>query len=72
MIFDQIAILDWSAESRPRRGKDSIWLGIAGPDGVSAENLPTRRAAEARLRALVADAVARGQRLLFGADFAFG
>ncbi|MCC5972276.1 MAG: molybdopterin molybdenumtransferase MoeA [Pararhodobacter sp.] len=72
MRFDRIAILDWSAASQPRRGKDSIWLGLAGPDGVSAENLPTRFAAEARLRALVADALARGERLLLGADFAFG
>lgn len=72
MRFDRIAILDWSAESRPKRGKDSIWLGVTGPDGVSAENLPTRCAAEARLRVLVADTLARGERLLLGADFAFG
>jgi len=72
MRFDRIAILDWSAESRPKRGKDSIWLGIAGPDGLSAENLPTRFAAEARLRVLVADALACGERLMIGADFAFG
>lgn len=72
MRFDRIAILDWSAESRPKRGKDSIWLGIAGPDGVSAENLPTRHSAETRLRALMADALARGERVLLGADFAFG
>lgn len=72
MRFDRIAILDWSAASRPRQGKDSIWLGIVGPDGVSAENLSTRCAAEVRLRALVADTLARGERLLLGADFAFG
>lgn len=72
MKFHRIAILDWSAASRPVQGKDSIWLGIAGREGVSAENLPTRHAAEARLRALVADALARGERLLLGADFAFG
>jgi len=72
MRFDRIAILDWSAASTPKRGKDSIWLGIAGRGGVRAENLPTRHTAEARLRALVTETLARGERLLIGADFAFG
>lgn len=72
MKFDRIAILDWSAASKPRRGKDSIWLGIAENGAVSAENLPTRRAAEHRLHALVSQAVAAGERVLIGADFAFG
>ncbi|MGY6409514.1 MAG: molybdopterin-binding protein [Alkalilacustris sp.] len=54
-------------------GRDSIWLGLATPGGaVTAENLPTRAAAEARLQALVAEALERGERLLIGADFAFG
>ncbi len=70
---DRIAVLDWSAEGRPKTGRDSIWLGLAGPDGgVTAENLPTRAAAEARLGSLVTDSLARGERLLIGADFAFG
>lgn len=69
MIFDRIAILDWSAANQPRRGKDSIWLGLAGQPP---ENLPTRAAALARLQALVAETLAQGQRLLIGADFAFG
>ena len=70
---DRIAILDWSAESRPKTGRDSIWLGIAGPDGaVEAENLRTRAEAEAHLHALAAKALERGECLLIGADFAFG
>ncbi|KPQ04750.1 MAG: molybdopterin molybdotransferase [Rhodobacteraceae bacterium HLUCCA12] len=72
MRFDRIAILDWSAASSPKRGKDSIWLGLAGPDGVRAENLPTRSAAEDRLRTLIQAALDAGERLLIGADFAFG
>jgi molybdopterin molybdotransferase len=71
-MFDRVAVLDWSAEGRPKRGRDSIWLGVAGPGGETVENLPTRAAAEARLRALVAHALAAGERLLIGADFAFG
>lgn len=69
---DRIAVLDWSAARGARRGRDSIWLAEASAEGVTAENLPTRGAAEARLAALVAGALARGERLLIGADFAFG
>nr|WP_249139079.1 gephyrin-like molybdotransferase Glp [Actibacterium sp. MT2.3-13A] len=47
-------------------------MGLAGPQGVTAENLPTRATAEARLNALVAEALAAGERLLIGADLSFG
>jgi len=70
--FDRIAIFDWSAASRPKRGKDSIWLGLAGPEGVTAENLPTRAEAEARLVELVDKALTAGERLLIGGDLIFG
>ena len=66
--FDRIAIVDWSAAAVPRRGKDSIW--IAADDSLT--NPPTRAAAEAALAALIDDALAQGQRLLIGLDFAFG
>jgi hypothetical protein len=69
--FDRVAVLDWSAAQGPRRGADSIWLGLAGAAGETVENLPTRRAAEARLAALVA-AAGPQRRLLLGCDFAFG
>lgn len=69
MRFDRVAVLDWSAARGAKRGKDSIWLGLADAGGVTAVNLPTRAAAEARLAALVATG---GGRLLVGADFAFG
>ncbi len=70
--FDDIAILDWSAARGPRKGPDSIWLGLASATGVGTENLATRALAEQRLRHLVAAALAGGRRLLIGADFAFG
>jgi molybdopterin molybdotransferase len=69
---DRIAVLDWSAAQGARRGRDSIWLAEVSAAGITAVNLPTRGAAEARLAALVAGALARGERLLIGADFAFG
>ncbi|MDZ4135457.1 MAG: molybdopterin molybdenumtransferase MoeA, partial [Paracoccaceae bacterium] len=72
MRFDRVAILDWSAAKGPRRGRDSIWLGIAAGAAVEARNIPTRAEAEAALHALVADALNKGERVLIGADFAFG
>ncbi|MEM9061343.1 MAG: precorrin-8X methylmutase [Pseudomonadota bacterium] len=72
-LFDGYVMVDWSAASKPTRGKDSIWLGVSmrGRD-VTVENIPTRFAARARLHQLCADAVARGDRLLVGFDFPFG
>ncbi|QYK41663.1 MAG: molybdopterin guanine dinucleotide synthesis [Paracoccaceae bacterium] len=69
MTFDRVAVVDWSAARGRRRGRDSIWIGVADAAGVSAENLPTRSAAEARLDAMIAGG---GGRMLIGADFAFG
>ncbi|MBN2761404.1 MAG: molybdopterin guanine dinucleotide synthesis [Rhodobacteraceae bacterium] len=72
MTFDTIAVLDWSAASLPKTGRDSIWLGVAGPDGVQTLNLPTRRQAEARLAQVFHDTRAKGQRLLLACDLSFG
>ncbi|MCC0080637.1 MAG: molybdopterin guanine dinucleotide synthesis [Rhodobacter sp.] len=69
MTFDRIAVLDWSAANRPRRGKDSIWLGLN--DGQS-WNPPTRAAALDLLHRLVRDTLEANETLLIGADFAFG
>ena len=67
--FDTIAIVDWSAASRARMGKDSIWLGTQAGECM---NLATRMAAEAALGELIARHLAGGKRVLIGADFAFG
>lgn len=72
MRFDRTAILDWSAAGSPSTGKDSIWLGITGRSGTTAQNLPTRALAEAALTSLVQECLHRGERLLLGADFNFG
>jgi len=69
LTYTRVAILDWSAAGKPARGKDSIWLAL---DGEAPENLPTRAQAEARLIGLIEEALAAGDRLLLGADFAFG
>ncbi|CAM3344909.1 molybdopterin guanine dinucleotide synthesis [Paracoccus nototheniae] len=67
--FDRIVILDWSAAGRPVQGANSIWLGW---DGGLVQNPATRHQAEAVLQDAVAQAHRTGQRLLIGADFAFG
>lgn len=72
MSFDSVAVLDWSAASTPKRGRDSIWLGVAGPRGTTAENLPTRALAAARLDALVQQTRDTGTRLLIACDLSFG
>lgn len=72
MRFETFAVLDWSAASTPKRGRDSIWLGVAGPQGMTAENIPTRAEAETRLTALLQDTLAAGTRLLLACDLSFG
>ena len=72
-LFDGYVMVDWSAASRPTRGKDSIWLGISMPGTeISVENIPTRFEARARLQHICAQAIAAGHRLLIGFDFPFG
>ncbi len=68
--FDRIVIVDWSASSRPKLGRDSIW--IAEDDGrcVTVDNLATRATAAAWLDAVVAGST--GERLLIGVDFSLG
>ena len=65
-------MVDWSAASKPTTGKDSIWIGLHAGGRTTVENIPTRHAATARLRALALDAIAAGERLLIGFDFPFG
>ncbi|WP_209424749.1 gephyrin-like molybdotransferase Glp [Pararhodobacter sp. SW119] len=72
MRFDRIAIVDWSAANRPASGRDSIWIATAEGEVVESMNPRTRRQAEDRLRALIDRTLARGERMLIGADFAFG
>lgn len=66
-------MVDWSAASVPRRGKDSIWIGlrVAG-GGMRLENMPTRAAARARLEQMFRQLTGAGHRVLAGFDFPFG
>jgi len=70
--FDRVVAVDWSAAGRPLTGSDSIWIAQARGAAVESWNPPTRAEAEARLRALMDEALGAGERVLIGADFAFG
>lgn len=70
--FDRVLVVDWSANSTPKMGADSIWIGSAGTGAVPPENLPTRDAAMAALRVRLDATLAAGQRVLVAFDIGFG
>ena len=71
-LFSEYVMVDWSAASRPKRGKDSIWIGCGDGGAAAAENAPTRVAARERVRELLHDALRSGRRALVGFDFPYG
>jgi precorrin-8X/cobalt-precorrin-8 methylmutase len=71
-LFDTYVIVDWSAASQPKTGRDSIWICRLGRDRESVSNPPTRHAAKGMLADMLAGASERGERVLLGFDFPFG
>jgi len=71
-MFDTFAMVDWSAATVPRTGRDSIWICWHAPGGERLENPPTRHAAKALLGNSLSAARDRGERVLLGFDFPFG
>jgi len=66
-------MVDWSANSTPKTGKDSIWLCVGNRDGsLAPENLSTRDRAVERISEITSGCVKSGGRVLIGFDFAFG
>src|ERR1700745_491975 len=72
MMFDTFVMVDWSASTVPRTGRDSIWICWHAKDAERVENPPTRYAEKSLLTDWLAGAVARGERVLIGFDFPFG
>jgi precorrin-8X/cobalt-precorrin-8 methylmutase len=70
-LFDRVVVVDWSANSIPKLGRDSIWIAVAdAPDDEWLTNLPTRAAAIAFLTDLIeSDPTAS---TLIGVDFSLG
>jgi hypothetical protein len=76
-LFNAYVMVDWSAASSPKQGKDSVWIGVLKRDirfrlTFEAFNPPTRTAAEVQLREVLADLRRRGDRALVGFDFPLG
>lgn len=73
-FFDAYVMVDWSANSTPKTGKDSIWISWNGKEttpSISKRNPSTRKEAFGILEAkLVGEG--RSTRILVGFDFAFG
>ncbi len=75
--FDAYLMVDWSAASPPRTGKDSVWWCLcvwrSGRLVVETnENSPTRQACFDVLRAQLRDLAAEGSSVLVGFDFPYG
>ena len=76
-LFDTYVMVDWSAASAPRRGRDSIWYTVlARRNGalrrLVLDNPATRAEAESGLTRRLASLRGRGDRVLVGFDFPFG
>lgn len=76
-LFNAYVMVDWSASSSPKQGKDSIWIGVIKRDirfrnSFEAINPPTREAAMAALRGILADLGRRNEKALIGFDFSMG
>ena len=72
-IFDAYLMIDWSANSKPKKGKDSIWYYLLqrGQDPIS-KNPKTRHIAFEQIRCLLLTNKIRRVRTLVGFDFAYG
>ena len=71
-LFDAYLMVDWSAAAVPTVGRDSIWYALRAGRSERCDNLATRAAAQAALRALLLRLRGQGQRVLVGFDFPFG
>lgn len=73
VLFDRYIVVDWSANSAPKRGKDSVWICVLDASGdPETENPSTRGEAEAAVRAASRESVGQGRRVLVGFDFPYG
>ncbi len=70
--FERVLVVDWSANSTPKLGADSIWIGRAGKHPQPPENIATRAATMDVLRGEIGAALAAGERLLIAFDIGFG
>lgn len=68
-------MVDWSAASAPRTGRDSVWVAhgaASGPEAVATVNPPTRAASFDVVAEVLERAVDAGRSVLVGVDFSLG
>jgi len=75
-LFDDYVMVDWSASSHPRTGKDSIWIASGAWYGETLKvsepaNPSTRHAAMVEIDHLVQQSLDDGRRIVIGFDFPF-
>jgi len=75
--FDAYLIVDWSANNKPKRGKDSIWYCLlerlnGKTRFTRIENPSTRMIAFEQIRGHLVDLAARRRATLLGFDFPYG
>ena len=69
-MFDRVVVVDWSASSRPVRGRDSIWIAVA--DVASGEIRTTNPATRSRACTELDELCRRPGTTLLGVDFSLG
>jgi uncharacterized protein (TIGR02246 family) len=73
-LFDAYLMVDWSSNSMPKKGVDSIWLGWwsrQSPDSFDTANPSTRAAAKGLVLDRLLQWKESGQRVLVGFDFGY-
>ena len=72
-LFNSYLMVDWSAASEPKTGKDSIWIGLTEAGKlVGLENPSTRAEATDCVIELTRERIRSGRRVLLGFDFPLG
>lgn len=72
-LFDRYIAVDWSANSRPKGGKDSIWIAErTATEALESVNPRTRHVAMAHIEKRLELARSSDQRVFVGFDFPFG
>jgi hypothetical protein len=73
-LFDVYLMVDWSANSAPKTGADSVWYCLFEPteSRLFTANPATREQAFDEIRGLLVELVGRGRRTLVGFDFPYG
>ena len=71
-LFDAYLMVDWSASSRPKTGRDSIWYCLVENRAISTlANPSTRSAAVTEIETTLLQLVNKGRSVLVGFDFPY-